>query len=154
MFAQKQQAKRMRCVLCTAWHAITLYLLKVSVTMSRMYSPNVLVDTSSKRAIACPTFVYGLACDYVVFAKAFNHHVLNCFPNVPVNAKSKRIIGCPTFVYGLACDYVVFAEGLSHHVQNSFPNACVRFVCACVRVFVCADFNSSLTWGRPVPCHG
>ena len=39
MIAQKQQAKRMRCVLCTAWHAITLYLLKVSVTMSRMYSP-------------------------------------------------------------------------------------------------------------------
>ena len=43
--------------------------------------PNVLVDTRSKRAIACPTFVYGLACDYVVFAEVTNHHIQNLFPS-------------------------------------------------------------------------
>ena len=31
------------------------------------------------RAIACPTFVYGLACDYVVFAEGLSHHVQNSF---------------------------------------------------------------------------
>ena len=74
----------------------------------------------------CPTFVYGLPCDYVVFAKAFTHHVRNFFPNVPVHAKSKRIIGCPTFVYGLASDYAVFAEAFSRHVQKLFPNVLVN----------------------------
>ena len=52
--------------------------------------PNVLVDTRSKRAIACPTFVYGLACDYVVFAEGFRHHVQNLFP--PCSCRHKPVV--------------------------------------------------------------
>ena len=94
--------------------------------------PNVPVHARSTRAIACPTFVYGLACDYVVFAEVFSHHVQNLFPNVLVDTRSKRAIACPTFVYGLACDYIVFAKGFNHHVQNLFPNV-FALAMRCVR---------------------
>ena len=47
------------------------------------------------RTIACPTFVYGLACDYVVFAEVFSHHVQNLFPNVLVEVCPGGLLDAP-----------------------------------------------------------
>ena len=53
------------------------------------------VHARSKRIIGCPTFVYGLACDYVVFAEVFSHHVQNLFPNVLVEVCLGGLLDAP-----------------------------------------------------------
>ena len=53
------------------------------------------VDARSKRIIGCPTFVYGLACDYVVFAEVFSHQVQNLFPNVLVEVCPGGLLDAP-----------------------------------------------------------